>query len=216
MTITELKHKLPNMNDDSVYNLTRDLLYQDIKRQLKDKLMVEILNYECDQRSIDMFDNAYNDALLAYEYQKSTDKHAELKILRPKYMSAEMLQNYAEFNQMQLADKYFGDDERYRNIKNEIAVKKESLLIIEVDGESMKDAGFNSGDKLVIDTMQSVKHNNIIVANLNGRFFVKRYKIINSESWLFPENEDFKPYKISSNDKFEVIGVVKNVIKEVQ
>ena len=50
---------------------------------------------------------------------------------------------------------------------------KEATFYARVSGESMKDAGLNDGDILVIDRSEEVKNNKIAVCYLNGELQLK-------------------------------------------
>ena len=70
------------------------------------------------------------------------------------------------------------DFEESRISLEKVLVKnEEATFYARVSGESMKDAGLNDGDILVIDRSEEVKNNKIAVCYLNGEFKVKRVKI---------------------------------------
>ena len=74
------------------------------------------------------------------------------------------------------------------------------------EGESMIDVGIYSGDLLIISRAESVKNNDIIVANLNGVFVVKRVDKANKR--LLSAAKGYSPYNLQSGDEFQVEGVV--------
>lgn len=78
-------------------------------------------------------------------------------------------------------------------------------------GESMVDAGIHSGDLLIISRAESVKNNDIIVANLNGVFVVKQVDKPNKR--LLAAAKGYNPYILSSGDEFQVEGVVTRSIR---
>ena len=70
------------------------------------------------------------------------------------------------------------DFEESRISLEKVVVKnKEATFYAKVSGESMKDAGLDDGDILVIDRSEELKNNKIAVCYLNGDFTVKRVKI---------------------------------------
>ena len=78
-----------------------------------------------------------------------------------------------------------GDFEESRISLEKVVVKnKEATFYAKVSGESMKDAGLNDGDILVIDRSEELKNNKIAVCYLNGEFTVKRIKKENMKSIL--------------------------------
>lgn len=82
-----------------------------------------------------------------------------------------------------------------------------------VKGMSMKDAGIHDGDLLVIDKSLQPKNNKIAVCYIDGDFTVKRIKIENDCIWLIPENEIYKPIKVTNENDFVIWGIVTHVIK---
>ena len=108
-----------------------------------------------------------------------------------------------------------GDFEEARISLEKVLVKnKEATFYAKVSGESMKDAGLNDGDILVIDRSEEVKNNKIAVCYVNGEFTVKRIKIEKNYVYLVPENKKYNPIKITEENELIVWGVVTYVIKK--
>ena len=83
-----------------------------------------------------------------------------------------------------------------------------------VQGESMRDAGINDGDLLVIDKSIEPTDGKIAVCYLDGEFTLKRIKIDNKGLWLMPENNKYKPIKIEEHNNLTVWGIVTYIIKK--
>lgn len=83
-----------------------------------------------------------------------------------------------------------------------------------VKGESMKNAGINDGDLLVIDKSIEPGDGKIAVCYLDGEFTLKRIKITKKELWLMPENEAYKPIKIEEGNNLTIWGIVTYIIKK--
>lgn len=47
-------------------------------------------------------------------------------------------------------------------------------------------------------------------------FVVRRIKYFKGNTWLIPENENYKPLKITENIEFEVWGIAIHVINSFQ
>jgi DNA polymerase V len=71
-----------------------------------------------------------------------------------------------------------------------------ATFFVKVAGDSMIDAGIHPGDIAVVD----------------GELTVKRIRIKNGRIRLMPENENYKPIEIEKEMKFDIWGVVTNVI----
>ena len=84
-----------------------------------------------------------------------------------------------------------------------------------VKGTSMKDAGIDDGDLLVIDKSLEYRSNDLAVCYVDGEFTLKRIQIQGKTVVLMPANEEFPPIVVKEDDEFMVWGIVTWVIKKV-
>jgi len=84
-----------------------------------------------------------------------------------------------------------------------------------VKGVSMKNAGIDNGDLLVIDKSLEPTNGKIAVCYIDGEFTLKRIKISTKEIWLIPENEEYSPLKVTEDNNFLIWGIVTHVIKDL-
>lgn len=84
-----------------------------------------------------------------------------------------------------------------------------------VKGFSLKNAGIDDGDLLVIDKSLEPTNGKIAVCFIDGEFTAKRIKITQKEVWLIPENDDYQAIKVTDNNTLVVWGIVTHVIKTV-
>ena len=82
-----------------------------------------------------------------------------------------------------------------------------------VSGQSMKNAGINDGDLLIIDKSLEAKDNRIAVCFIDGEFTIKRIKRDLNCVWLLPENEKYKPIQVTADNELIIWGIVTHVIK---
>ncbi|MDC6383994.1 LexA family transcriptional regulator [Flagellimonas taeanensis] len=92
---------------------------------------------------------------------------------------------------------------------------KEATFYARVSGKSMIGAGLDDGDLLVIDRSLEAEHGKIAVCFLDGEFTVKRLHMEKNTIILMPENENYKPIKVSKDSDLLIWGVVTYVIKAV-
>ncbi len=83
-----------------------------------------------------------------------------------------------------------------------------------VQGESMRDAGINNGDLLIIDKSIEPVNGKIAVCYLDGEFTLKRIKIDKKGVWLMPENETYQPIKMEEHNDLKIWGIVTFIIKK--
>jgi DNA polymerase V len=100
-----------------------------------------------------------------------------------------------------------------QNISNRTSNDNKSLFLIKVKGESMINAGINSGDYLLVDKSLPKENNSIVIAEINGNWTVKRIVFDEIGITLIPENPIYSHLKISKQDNFKIIGTVTKVIK---
>jgi DNA polymerase V len=84
-----------------------------------------------------------------------------------------------------------------------------------VKGQSMKDAGIDDGDLLVIDKSLEPKNGKIAVCFVDGEFTIKRIKIEKDCCWLMPANDKYKPIQVTADNDFLIWGIVVHVIKSL-
>jgi DNA polymerase V len=84
-----------------------------------------------------------------------------------------------------------------------------------VKGWSMKDAGIDDGDILVIDRSLEYRNNMTAVCFIDGEFTVKKLKLEKGKVFLVPANDEFKPIEITQDNEFMVWGIVTYVIKKM-
>ncbi len=83
-----------------------------------------------------------------------------------------------------------------------------------VTGHSMRGAGIDDGDIVVIDRILEPKDGSIALCVIDNDFTLKRLKVEKDCVWLVPENDEFQPIKITDNDSFYVWGMLTYVLKK--
>jgi DNA polymerase V len=84
------------------------------------------------------------------------------------------------------------------------------------EGDSMIDLGILDGDLMVIDRSLTPRHDDVVVADLNGAFTVKRLIHKSTGSFLMPANPDYPPIPITASDDVRIWGVVIRVIHDLR
>ena len=99
------------------------------------------------------------------------------------------------------------------DLNKEFIKNRDSTFFAKVKGHSMKNAGINDGDLLIIDKSLEPQNNKIADCQIDGEFTVKRIKIVENIVWLIAENEDYKPIKVTPENDFMIWGIVTDSIK---
>lgn len=88
-----------------------------------------------------------------------------------------------------------------------------STFCVRVKGESMSDALILSGDVLIVDKSLEAQDRQIVVAQINGDFTVKRLRKSGGKVFLEPANAAFPPIEVTEDGDYPMVwGVVTFII----
>ena len=90
-----------------------------------------------------------------------------------------------------------------------------ATFFVKATGDSMIGAGIHEGDILVVDRSLEPRNGKIIIAAVDGSLTVKRLVKNGKNTMLSPENNKYKPIKLTENNDIIIWGVVTNVIHKV-
>ena len=89
----------------------------------------------------------------------------------------------------------------------------ESSYLIRVEGDSMIDAGIESGDIVIVDkSNRNPNKSEVAVCEFNGEYTLKRFVKRNGCGWLVPANPDYPEIKVTPDDSFSIWGTVTYII----
>jgi DNA polymerase V len=97
---------------------------------------------------------------------------------------------------------------------NEHLIKHPSFTyIVRATGDSMFPQ-IKDGDLLVIDRKVEITNGDIVLANVNNEFLVKRfYKYPDGSIELVPDNPEYHPTQLADGNDFEIFGKVSCAIQ---
>jgi DNA polymerase V len=96
---------------------------------------------------------------------------------------------------------------------NEHLVKNPpATFMVRVRGNSMVDAGIQSGDLLIIDKSLDARDGDIVIAAVDGQFTVKRFRRTGATLRLMAANPKQPEIVIGTDTEVEIWGVVCHVI----
>lgn len=88
----------------------------------------------------------------------------------------------------------------------------DQIFYITVSGDSMVEYGIKDGDLLVADRLKQPQNGDVVIAEINGSFTVKRLVNWGRQLYLVPENGEYKTRRIKEDEQFAVWGVVTHVL----
>ena len=83
-----------------------------------------------------------------------------------------------------------------------------ATFFVRVNGTSMVNAKIFDGSILLVDRAEEIKNGDIVLVVIDGDFTVKRYKKLGENIFLYPENKNMSPIKITKNSESYVWGKV--------
>lgn len=107
------------------------------------------------------------------------------------------------------ADDYI---ERHLDLNEKLIRHPSATFLMKVEGDSMIQAGIESGDLLIVDRAIQPSPGKIVIAAVNGELTVKRLVLRQGYYWLQPENPKFRPIPLNESNDCFVWGVVSHII----
>ena len=90
---------------------------------------------------------------------------------------------------------------------NEHLVKNEATtFVVKVASLSMRDAGIEIDDELIVDRSLDAKHEDIVIALIDNEFTVKRLMIDVDKCWLKAENPDYEDIHLKDCQELLIWG----------
>jgi DNA polymerase V len=87
-----------------------------------------------------------------------------------------------------------------------------ATFFAKVTGVSIEKAGIYDGDVLVVDTSEEPSDRRFVVVAVNGELSIKRYRIVDGETFLETHNGQFLPMQIEPYMEYIILGTVTKVI----
>lgn len=100
------------------------------------------------------------------------------------------------------------------DLNKELITHPVSTFFGKVKGDSMKNAGIDEGDLIVIDKSLTPKDGDVAVCFIDGEFTLKFIKKDNNCLWLVPANPNYKAIKVTEENNFVIWGIVTFSIKK--
>ena len=96
---------------------------------------------------------------------------------------------------------------------NELLISNPAATFyVRASGDSMRDAGIQTGDLLIVDRAIEPRPGKIVIAAVDGELTVKRLRTKDGRLYLAPENPAYPCLEVSPEASFEIWGVVTCVI----
>jgi len=216
MTRDEYLGFLSNLNYYQLYLTARRFEQNNLAGLTDFEWKSELIYKECNSRHPDIFHAAREDAEMLHFSRIARQSGVSIKdVIRPSLLSQ------VEFSQM-LRDNNVSFPPDSNNIIDSIRVQGQNRYILcKVSGDSMIDAGINDNDFIVVEKKNYTKGDatdfdgKVVIASIEGLHFIKRFRLINGEKWLYSENMNYKPYLVGDDTEFKILGIVKMTMQTI-
>ncbi len=107
------------------------------------------------------------------------------------------------------------DGEREYFILPHQLVGNGNFFCLDIIGDSMKDAGFEEGDKVFVEYCNVASDGDCVLASIDGEYTIKvLYSDADGEKWLVPRNDNYDAIMISREFNVRICGKVIALFKK--
>ena len=214
MTREKFKEYLAGLSDYELYLLAKKHIASQGGSVNPIDWQNEIIYSECRARHPDIYASAVDDANLILASRTESDGVFDVSdVLRPSLMSRAEFTNFIGNTKINDTNKFEIPLETV--VREVLSGGDENYLFCKVSGDSMTNAAINDDDILLVDRNYDDIADKIVVASVNDILFVKRYKKYDGKQWLLSENEKYRPFEITPDIDFHIVGVVKMIMHNV-
>lgn len=215
MTRSEFREEIGIMSDNELYSFAKKLIIRAGAGSSKPGWKLDLLREESANRGILAFEDALQDAVVTIDAIENPDLETNVRLLnRADYMtSRELLMKIAQALSVDISGNEFEPEIILEKICLSAGIGMENLLLSAVRGDSMTGVGINEGDILLAQHVENPGSGMIAIVKLKGKTFVKRLEFAGEKVRLVSENRAYPPVEISIGRDFEILGIVKSIIK---
>lgn len=99
---------------------------------------------------------------------------------------------------------------------NQYCIKRPAAtFMLRADGDSMVGLGIHTGDVLIVDRSLTAKHQDTVIASVDGSLTVKTLEL-RPRVRLVPQNRCYAPIEFKDGQELQIFGVVTHVIKTLK
>lgn len=105
------------------------------------------------------------------------------------------------------------DIQSYFCLPKEWLSSKQPYFMARVSGQSMKDANIHDGDYILLKKQDYAENRDIVAVSIGDEATLKRYTKMGGTVLLIPENSDYEPIQVNSEEA-RIMGVAVGIIKK--
>lgn len=103
------------------------------------------------------------------------------------------------------------------DLNKELIKHPSATFIARVTGDSLKDAGLNIGDLVIVDKAEPYAQGKMAICFIDGEFTAKYLNLNDKDKgiiWLHSANEKYAPIKVTEENDFVIWGMIIEIIKK--
>lgn len=103
------------------------------------------------------------------------------------------------------------------DLNKELIKHPSATFFARVTGDSLKDAGLDIGDLIIVDKSEPIAHGRMAICFIDGEFTAKYLNLKDKDKgiiWLHSANEKYEPIKVTPENDFLIWGMVIDIIKK--
>lgn len=185
-------NNLEELSNAEIFEMAKKYILEQLEGINVHQDNLNLLEIEAKSRHESLYRNAYEEALKEYSGEGDNENNGQ--------------------DEKELKQK---PDLTERELRIKKAFDDANLKLARVEGDSMKDAGIESGDLVVYDVDADVEEEDLGIFKFNGNYFVKRLQRKNGILILRSENPNYKDRRIENEEELTKIGRVNFIIKSV-
>jgi DNA polymerase V len=92
----------------------------------------------------------------------------------------------------------------------------DAVVYVRARGDSMIEHGIFDGDLMVVLRENHAEIGDMVIAEVNGEFTIKKLEDRHQRLYLVPGNEKYEARRIKATDTFAIWGVIDSVVRRVR
>lgn len=208
--MNKIINNIADLSDNELYQRIKNTLVNDYIKKKNSDYILELLFNESSFRNANIYQQALKDSEIIIDHL-IIGKHA-LNFASLEFMNdTEIDELFSKLHKDSLKEHSLKE----RSFEDIFRINQKDLIICEVEGESMIDANIHQGDVIIAEKNSKISDGDFVIVLVNNQLLVKEYRKHNNDVFLVSKNQNYPKYKIQQNDKFQIIGKVRKVIKSV-
>lgn len=98
---------------------------------------------------------------------------------------------------------------------NQLMIKHPTATyVLRITNDLMNETFFQIGDLIIVDSSQKPKHGDIVIANIQGEFIIKKL-CLTPTLMLKPIKQNVNPIMVDNPEELNILGVVTYIIYQI-